>query len=105
MQSDLQLSPRLEQVIGSTSVLHIPAFNKDSSNLLDYISQITTLLEERVEQISNNYKLKNEYISFIISVFGCNIIEYDSTLFSKAVLLCEMNNFHTLVYIHIGWYI
>ncbi|KAF2905934.1 hypothetical protein ILUMI_00238 [Ignelater luminosus] len=102
VQSDLQLSPRLEQVIGSASTLHIPTFNKDSNNLLDYISQITTLLEERVEQISNNYKLKNEYISFIISVCGCNIIEYDSTLFSKVVLLCEVNNFYTLVLIQIG---
>lgn len=97
----LQLSPRLDQVLGNYSELHIPPYSREN-RLIDYVNDIVRLLKDRVKDIETHHRLKNEYISSLLSIHPGNIIEYDSSKFSKATLLCEVDSYYCLVYISIG---
>lgn len=97
----LQLSPRLEQVLGDYSELHIPPYNRENQ-LVEYVNEVVQLLKQRVKDIETHHRLKNEYISTLLSIHPGNIVEYDSCKFSKATLLCEVAGYYCLVYISIG---
>lgn len=97
----LQLSPRLEQVLGDCGDLHIPPYNREQQ-LLDYVNQVVHLLKQRVKDIETHHRLKNEYISTLLSIHPGNIVEYDSCKFTKAMVLCEVEGYYYLVYISIG---
>lgn len=99
--TQLQLSPKLEQLLSTYSDLHIPSYGRDN-HLIDYVNGIVQLVNERVTDIEKHQRLKNEYISSLLSQRSKSIVEYDSSGFSKAALLCEVDDYYCLVLIHIG---
>lgn len=99
--AQLHLSPRLEQVLGDYRELHIPPYDRDC-RLADYVHDTIQLLKNTVEDIETHHRLRNEYISSLLSMFPGNIVEYDSSTFSKATLLCEVDGHYCLVDITIG---
>ncbi|KAF5307356.1 hypothetical protein FQR65_LT07073 [Abscondita terminalis] len=101
VQSCLYLTPRLDQTIGNASNLRIPTYHKDTT-LSSYVADITKLLKDRVQQVSNHHKMKNEYISLLVARCSSSIIEYDNLLFSEATLLFHVNNIYAIVSIAIG---
>lgn len=94
--SNLTLSPRLEQHLGNSQTLHIPSYYKESS-LIDYVSNIETLLKGRIKEIETHFKLKSKFISTLLSKQGLSVIEYDNVQFSYAALLLEVEEFYCLV--------
>ncbi|KAB0800437.1 hypothetical protein PPYR_06177 [Photinus pyralis] len=101
IQSTLQLTPRLEQVIGSATNLRIPVYKKDTT-LSAYVTEITKLLKNRVTFLADHYRMKNDFITTLIAECGLNIVEYDNILFSKATLLFNVNEVYALVIICLG---
>ncbi|KAK5649325.1 hypothetical protein RI129_000354 [Pyrocoelia pectoralis] len=101
VQNNLQLSPHLEQTIGSASKLRIPIYKKETT-LEAYVADITKLLKDRVEQIANHHKMKSEFITALVARCGLSMVEYDNLLFSKATLLFDHNNVYALVTITLG---
>ena len=100
VQSSLQLSARLAQVIGENS-LHIPPFSKDLG-LHGYVSKISNILKNRIDKILHVHKLKNKFFTSLLTHHGFGIIEYDSVQFHKGTILCEVNGFYCLITIIIG---
>lgn len=97
----LQLSPRLEQILGNHSQLHIPPYSRDN-RLVDYVNEVMQLLKHRVKDVERHHRLKKEYISALLGLYPGNIVEYDSCKFCKATVLCEVDGHYCLVYISIG---
>lgn len=97
----LQLSPRLEQILSYCGDLQIPAYNREHS-LADYVNGIVQLIKDTIRNIELHHRLKSSYVSSLLSVFQGNIVEYDSSKFSKATLLCEVDEHYFLVHITIG---
>ncbi|KAF5289507.1 hypothetical protein FQA39_LY15062 [Lamprigera yunnana] len=101
VQSNLYLTPRLDQTIGNSTNLCIPSYNKDAT-LPSYVSDVTKLLKDQVERVANHHKLKNEYITTLVTQCGSNIIEYDNMLFTKVTLLFSINNIYAIVHISLS---
>ncbi|XP_018327636.1 BRISC and BRCA1-A complex member 2-like [Agrilus planipennis] len=101
VQTTLHLSPAMEQVVGSTSTLHIPVYGK-KTDLAEYITTIRKILDEKLEQISNQFKLKNEYISAVLSLHRYSVLEYDSRCFNFIIILLQVDEMYALVHITIG---
>ncbi|XP_057658927.1 BRISC and BRCA1-A complex member 2-like [Diorhabda carinulata] len=96
----IQLSPRLEQVIGNfkLSFADVP---KDGT-LTELVSRVSKTLESHLEQIVDHHKMKKIYITHLAAVCFENIIEYDSQYFSKAAFLQNVDDYNCLVTITIG---
>ncbi|CAH1112094.1 unnamed protein product [Psylliodes chrysocephalus] len=96
----LNLSPRLEQILGNFKV---PAndFKKDTS-LTDIVFTVKRSLENRLQQIANHYRTKKSYVLNITSSCFRNIIEYDVLTFSKVVFMYAIDDYNCLVTVNIG---
>ncbi|KAK9737372.1 Brain and reproductive organ-expressed protein (BRE) [Popillia japonica] len=99
--SCLQLSPRLEKVFGDYMSLHIPPYTKND-DLVQYIQLIYHLVEEKVNQINENFKLKEEFFSILLSLHGLKVLEYDNIQLNKGLFLFEIESFSFIVLILIG---
>lgn len=99
--SYLLLSPRVEKVFGDYTMLHIPPY-KRSDDMVEYIHLIYQLVDERINQINEHFRIKEEYFSVLLSLHGLKVIEYDNINFGKGLFLFEINDFYFLVYITIG---
>lgn len=95
----------MEQVLGNYSELHIPSYTREN-HLIDYVRDVVQLVKERIKNIEKHHKLKSEYISTLLSLYPGNIIEYDNSKFTKATLLCELDNlYYLLVHIVLSTYL
>ncbi|KAI4459088.1 brisc and brca1-a complex member 2 [Holotrichia oblita] len=99
--SYLQVSPRLEKVFSDYMMLHIPPYTKND-DLVQYIQLIYHLVEEKINQINEQFKLKEEFFSILLSLHGLKVLEYDNTQFSKGLFLFEIEGFSFIVHILIG---
>lgn len=89
-------SPWLQRMIKGPPKLQFPAYNKDL-NLGDYVENVINALTGRIKSIENHHKLKNEYITHLVSLRGLSMVEYDNIKFTKATFLCEVEDFYCLV--------
>uniref|UniRef100_A0A131XUG7 BRISC and BRCA1-A complex member 2 n=1 Tax=Ixodes ricinus TaxID=34613 RepID=A0A131XUG7_IXORI len=96
----LFLSPRVEEGLGGTMSLKIPAFSKDGC-LMDYVPLVKQLLENKVEQVSTSFAKRKEYISAFLSLFGRSLIEFDSEGFGSISFLFEHDDFFFILNISI----
>lgn len=101
VMANLTLSPRLEQHLGTSQSLHIPTFSKESG-LVDYVLNIEALLQDRINEIEKYYKLRNEFMSSLLTAQGPSIVEYDNVQFSFAALVLEVEEFYCVVHIALG---
>lgn len=97
----LHPSPWINNIMKGPPKLDIPAYDRDVK-LGDYIETVKDLLTERMKNIKNHYKLKNDYISTLVSLRGLSMVEYDNVKFTKAAFLLEVEDFLCLVCITIG---
>lgn len=97
----LQLSPYLDQVLGSANTLLVPKFFKQTS-LVDYVNSIKKLCQKHIKQIEENYKCKKEFITCLCTNHAKSMIEFDSETFSKAQFLCQMEDYHCMVHLELG---
>jgi hypothetical protein len=101
VNTSLQLSPRLDQVLGNMKTLHIPSYSKTTS-LADYVNLVNKLLQDLVVRVEQHHKLKKEYIMTLAVMYSKNLIEFDSETFNRGEFLCEIDGYHCLVHIEIG---
>jgi hypothetical protein len=101
VNTSLQLSPRLDQVLGNMKTLHIPSYSKTTS-LADYVNLVNKLLQDLVVRVEQHHKLKKEYIMTLAVIYSENLIEFDSETFNRGEFLCEIDGYHCLVHIEIG---
>lgn len=99
--SYLQLSPRLEKVFGDYTTLHIPPY-KRNDDMVEYIQLIYQMIDDKITQINEHFKLKEEYFSILLSLHGLKVLEYDNISFNAGWFLCELDNFYFIVHISIG---
>ncbi|KAK9881092.1 hypothetical protein WA026_014435 [Henosepilachna vigintioctopunctata] len=97
----LQLSPRLEQLIGNSRTLNIPYYKKDSS-LVEYVPLISKILQDQIDNIAKHYQFKKEFMSALLALRCHSIIEYDFFNFERIVFLCEVDNYYVLVKVIVG---
>lgn len=95
------LSPRLDQCLGLATSLHLPTYNKETG-LAEYVKTIYDLIDERIKEIEKCFKLKNDYISAVLTHQRGSVIEYDNLTFSFIHLLIEVEDFYCMVSIKIG---
>lgn len=101
VNGDLQLSPQLEQVIGTSKNLLIPNYTKNTV-INEFVILVQDLLKEKVAQICRHFRMKNEFVSTLLVDYRGNVVEYDSHQYSWITLIAEVNGFHMLVYIGLG---
>ncbi|XP_068249870.1 BRISC and BRCA1-A complex member 2-like isoform X1 [Palaemon carinicauda] len=94
----LHLSPRVEQLIGGAKTLILPSVPPGTC-LIDYVERILELLEQRVKRFILCFETRKQFIAQVLCQFGCAVIEYDAKKFTKVVLLCELNDFHFLIFV------
>lgn len=101
VNAELQLSPQLEQVIGTSKNITIPNYTKNT-NINEFVSFVEDQLKEKVADICKNFKMKNEFVSTLLVDYRSNIVEYDGHQYSWATVLVDVNGFHVLVRIDLG---
>ncbi|XP_064484121.1 BRISC and BRCA1-A complex member 2-like [Ornithodoros turicata] len=92
----LFLSPRVQEGIGGTLSMRIPALNKDCC-LMDYVPVVKQLIENKVEQVSSSFAKRKEYISALLGLFGGSLIEFDAENFTSISFLFEHKDFFFLL--------
>lgn len=97
----LHRSPWMENIIKSPPKLETPAYDRQTK-LGDYVEIVRSLLTDKIKSIENHHKLKNTYISNLVSLQRLSIVEYDNVKFTKAAFLLEVDDFYCLVCINIG---
>lgn len=88
----LRLSPRVENALGGSSQLRIPAYTAGTL-LGDYVSCVVQLLDNKVTQVVRGFEKRKEYMAAFLSQFGRSVIEYDLHAFSQISFLFEWNDF------------
>ncbi|KAL3278184.1 hypothetical protein HHI36_013523 [Cryptolaemus montrouzieri] len=99
---ELQLSPRLDQLIGNTKTLRIPNYKKDESSLVEFVPLITSLIQQQVDKVAFHYQFKKEFATSLVALRQTSIIEYDSFSFNKITFLSMVENYYVLVQVIIG---
>ncbi|EFA10575.1 BRISC and BRCA1-A complex member 2 [Tribolium castaneum] len=100
VNTSLQLSPRIDQLI-NRKTFHFPDFVKHSS-LPEYVTTVTNLLQEHIEQLVIYHKLKKEFMTCLCTMYAESVLEFDSEKFDKAEILLEVDDYHCLVQIEIN---
>lgn len=88
----LYLSPRIEDVLGDSSVMRIPSYLAGGC-LLDYVPSVCDMLKNKVEQVVHVYEKRRDYVQTFLSVFGRSVVEYDSEAFTHINFLFEWHDF------------
>jgi len=97
----LFLSPRLENALGGNSGLRIPNYTTGGA-IIDYIPLAAELLQAKVEHIIETYQKRRDYLGAFMSLFGSNLLEYDSVGFFKISCLMEWHNFFFVITVELG---
>lgn len=70
--------------------------------MVEYIQLIYQLVEDKVNQINEHFRLKEEYFSILLSLHGMKVLEYDNVTFSQGWFLFEVDDFYFMIQIMIG---
>ncbi|EDO33262.1 predicted protein, partial [Nematostella vectensis] len=99
----LFLSPRLERAFGRSSSLHIPPWGgQNGSCLMDYVPAVHQMLKQKVKAVSSGYRLRKDYASAFLSLFGGSVLEYDAGKFHSLSLLFKVQGFCCILKIHLS---
>ncbi|KAL0840478.1 hypothetical protein ABMA28_015724 [Loxostege sticticalis] len=93
--AELILSPLLTKSLGNIS---LPVMHQ-SGVLMDYVPMVTELLNNKIQDVLNNEKLKRELLAQLIVKYEGALLEHDA---NNAAFLFEMNDFHWILQIDIG---
>ncbi|KAI8428604.1 hypothetical protein MSG28_007342 [Choristoneura fumiferana] len=93
--AELILSPLLTKSLGN---ILLPPMHQ-SGVLMDYVPMVTELLNNKIQAILNNEKLKRELLAQLIVKYEGAVLEHDT---NNAAFLFEMNDFHWILQIDIG---
>lgn len=99
----LFLSPHIEEALGGSASLRIPAFPSGGC-LMDYVPNVRQLLKNKVDQIINGFEKRKEYFDAFLSHFGSSVLEYDMAGLSKLSFLMEWKDFYFVLQIEIPRY-
>ncbi|KAK7073647.1 hypothetical protein SK128_005451 [Halocaridina rubra] len=94
----LHLSPRVENLIGGSNLLALPSVPPGTC-LVDYVERVLELLEQKVRRCILAFEMRKQFIAQVLCQFGCAVIEYDAKKFSKIILMCEVKDFHFLIFV------
>ncbi|CAF4777244.1 unnamed protein product [Pieris macdunnoughi] len=92
--AELILSPFLSKVLGNIT---LPLMHQ-SGVLMDYVPMVTNLLNNKIQDIINNDRVKRELLAQLIIKYEGAILEHDGT---SAALLFQTNDFHWILQIDI----
>ncbi|CAG5039887.1 unnamed protein product [Parnassius apollo] len=93
--AELVLSPFLSKCLGNIS---LPLMHQ-SGVLMDYVPMVTDLLNNKIQDLLDNDKLKRELLAQLIVKYEGAILEHDA---SSAAFLFEMSDFYWILQIDIG---
>ncbi|CAH2075198.1 unnamed protein product, partial [Iphiclides podalirius] len=93
--AELMLSPFLTKCLGNIS---LPLMHQ-SGVLMDYVPMVTDLLNNKIQDLLNNDKLKRELLAQMIVKYEGAVLEHDA---NSAAFLFEVNDFHWILQIDIG---
>ncbi|CAG9785155.1 unnamed protein product [Diatraea saccharalis] len=93
--AELILSPLLTKSLGN---IVLPVMHQ-SGVLMDYVPLVTELLNNKIQELLSNEKLKRELLAQLIVKYEGAILEHDA---NSAAFLFEMNDFHWILQINIG---
>ncbi|XP_072941072.1 BRISC and BRCA1-A complex member 2-like [Epargyreus clarus] len=93
--AELILSPFLTKVLGNIT---LPMMHQ-SGVLMDYVPMVTELLNNKIQDILTNDRLKRELLAQLIVKYEGAVLEHDA---NSAAFLFEMNDFHWILQIDIG---
>ncbi|KAK2150929.1 hypothetical protein LSH36_382g03000 [Paralvinella palmiformis] len=88
----LYLSPRIEDVLGDSSVMRIPPY-LNGGCLIDYLPSVCDLLKNKVDQVAYVYEKRRDYVHTFLTVFGRSVVEYDTEAFTHINFLFEWHDF------------
>ncbi|KAJ8954984.1 hypothetical protein NQ318_000415 [Aromia moschata] len=97
----LQLSPRLEQILGNSKNLALPDYKRDMV-LSEYVSLVMKMIDNRIGMVADHFRMKKVYIANLAAACNQSMIEYDTETYNKAVFLYSVNDYNCLVTITIG---
>ncbi|KAJ8974245.1 hypothetical protein NQ317_016540 [Molorchus minor] len=97
----LQLSARLEQVLGNSKNLPLPDFKRDTI-LSEYVSLVMKVLETRVQIVADHFRIKKVYIMNLAAICNRCIVEYDTETYNRLSFLYNVNDYDCLVTVNIG---
>ncbi|XP_039748707.1 BRISC and BRCA1-A complex member 2-like isoform X2 [Pararge aegeria] len=93
--AELILSPFLTKVLGNIS---LPMMHQ-SGVLMDYVPMVTNMLNNKIQDLLNNDRLKRELLAQLIVKYEGAILEHDA---NSAAFLFEMNDFYWILQIDIS---
>lgn len=93
--AELILSPLLTKSLGNIT---LPLMHQ-SGVLMDYVPMVTEMLNNKIQDLLNNEKLKRDLLAQLIVKYEGAVLEHDA---NNAGFLFEMNNFHWILQIDIG---
>lgn len=93
--AELILSPTLTKSLGNIT---LPTMHQ-SGVLMDYVPMVTDLLNNKINDLLDNEKLKRDLLAQLIVKYEGAILEHDA---NSAAFLFEMNNYHWILQIDIG---
>ncbi|XP_041353802.1 BRISC and BRCA1-A complex member 2-like [Gigantopelta aegis] len=99
----LFLSPRVENALGGSCSLRIPAF-PSGARLLDYVPNVFELLRRKVDLLVQSHEKKKDYVAAFLSMFGRSVLEYDMEAFSTISFLFEWHDFYFIINIELPMY-
>ncbi|XP_074644163.1 BRISC and BRCA1-A complex member 2-like [Tubulanus polymorphus] len=99
--SQLFLSPRLQNILGSANSMKIPII-QSRTHLIEYISQLITLLKNKVNQVISYHEKRVEYVSAFLAHYERSVIEYDAEKYTSISFLFEWNDFFFIIHIEIA---
>ncbi|KOB67916.1 BRCA1-A complex subunit BRE [Operophtera brumata] len=93
--AELIMSPLLNKSLGH---INLPPMLQ-SGVLMDYVPMVTELLNNKIEDLLNNDKVKRDLLSQLIVKYEGAVLEHDA---NNAAFLFEINDFHCILQIDIG---
>ncbi|KAJ8732644.1 hypothetical protein PYW07_015243 [Mythimna separata] len=93
--AELILSPVLTKSLGNIS---LPLMHQ-SGVLMDYVPMVTELLNNKINDLLNNEKLKRDLLAQLIVKYEGAVLEHDA---NNAAFLFEMSSYHWILQIDIG---
>lgn len=86
------------RMLGGCSQLRLPSWGGDrGSCIIDYVSTVQELLEDKVQSIVQSYVRRKECVAAFLSVFGQSVLEYDTDDFNSIAFLFELQGFSFIV--------
>lgn len=99
----LNLSPKLDQLIGDAELLCIPPY--ENISLMDYVPKLTQLLQTNINKTVFNFQFRREFIACLLILKAKCILEYNAFDFFYFSFLCEVNQRYFIVNIEPGQFL